>query len=83
MKRKIIRWYKKWIKGECRHICRLCKHKTKCWLEFPTVNVTITRDELREAFTSKQKLNCLYGIIVTRMMEESEDSTNETNSLGT
>lgn len=83
MKRKIIRWYKKWIKGECRHVCRLCEYKSECWLEFPTVTVTITREELIEAFKSKPKLNELYDIIVTRMIKESEDSTNETNSLGT
>lgn len=26
----IERFYKKWIKGECRHICFLCNHRKEC-----------------------------------------------------
>ena len=24
---------RKWIHGECRHLCTMCKHKEKCWKE--------------------------------------------------
>lgn len=26
----MIGFYRKWIKGECRHFCRLCKFKPAC-----------------------------------------------------
>jgi len=26
----MIGFYRKWIKGECRHFCRLCKFKSAC-----------------------------------------------------
>lgn len=26
----MLGFYRKWIKGECRHFCRLCKFKSDC-----------------------------------------------------
>lgn len=30
MKRLFKLWYRKWIKGECRHFCKLCKYYDYC-----------------------------------------------------
>lgn len=27
---KYLGFYRKWIKGDCRHLCILCKHKKLC-----------------------------------------------------
>lgn len=27
---KYLGFYRKWIQGECRHLCLLCKHKRLC-----------------------------------------------------
>lgn len=47
MKRKLlvwfVMWYRKWILGECRHICSLCDYKDECkhdedwWLDIGTL----------------------------------------------
>lgn len=30
----MIGFKRKWIKGECRHLCLLCKHKKECKQQF-------------------------------------------------
>jgi hypothetical protein len=41
----IVMWYRKWVIGECRHYCNLCKFKKECmhdtewWLDINTLDV--------------------------------------------
>lgn len=28
-----VRWYRKWVLAECRHICAFCKFKKQCYHE--------------------------------------------------
>ena len=38
-----VRWYRKWIIGECRHFCTTCPYKDECkhdeewWLDITTL----------------------------------------------
>ena len=79
MKRKIIRWYKKWIKGECRHVCRLCKHRYYCWIEFPLD----THYYFLMSGRYNGKTYYLKQMEERLKTKEREDIANETNELNT
>jgi len=41
---RFVMWYRKWVLGECRHYCNMCKFKKECvhdteWLDINTLDV--------------------------------------------
>ena len=53
---------RKWIYGECRHLCTLCKYKEKCWKEL-NMSYKIKMQERGYGKRQHEKLllNSLYG----------------------
>lgn len=61
LRKHLTRFYCKWFRHECWNFCVFCKHRDKCWKEFPWVEVpvTLSREEIEYAFRDEQALNDL------------------------
>ena len=67
--------YRKWIKGECRHICKWCKHKLYCdiyndnfVMPKPERRGNIMEDALRRLDRIKS-----YEIRIKKLKQENEE----------
>lgn len=46
-----LKWmYRKWIKGECRHFCKLCDYKYECFYEHPERHLLSRRKKRMNTF---------------------------------